>query len=198
MRRSPSTQLAIDLARRTDNPRREAWALGLGGWAHLLAGDLDAARRWTDECLAITAATRWIAFRPWPLAVLAELRLADGVPPQRLRDELDESFALSCSLADPCWEGATARVIAMAHATSGELDEALEWIDQAQRRCRRETDVFVAVQATILATDAELSRRADDPSRADASARALVALAARTHMDAHLARGLELMGATPS
>lgn len=58
--------------------------------------------------------------------------------------------------------------------------------------------MFVAVQATILATDAEISRRADDPLRAETGARALVALAARTHMDAHLARGLELLAAARS
>lgn len=191
-------ELAIDLAHRTENPRREAWALGLGAWAQLRGGHLDAARSWVERCLALTADIRWVAFRPWPLAVLAELRLAaDAARPDlhtsRLREDIEQSFALSCSLADPCWEGATARVLALAHAAEGNPTLALDWIAQAGRRCRRETDTWVAMPVAILATDAELSLSVGDAARAEASARALVSLAARTHMDADLTIGLDLL-----
>jgi tetratricopeptide (TPR) repeat protein len=184
---------AVELARRTGNTRREAWVLGLGGWAHLDAGDPDGARSWIEDCLRVTAATRWVAFKPFPMAVAGELRLLDGAASAPLRRELDETFALSCRLADPCWEGATARALALAAAADGDLDTALAWISRARDGCLRETDVFVAMHAAILATDAELAAAAGDAERAETSARTLVALAAHTHMDTHLARGLALL-----
>ena len=72
---------ALDLARTCANQRREAWTLGLGGWAHLLAGDADTADTWIRDCLRLITDIRWVAFRPWPLAILAEVQLARGAPP---------------------------------------------------------------------------------------------------------------------
>ena len=187
---------ALELARAAGNPRREAWTLGLGGWAHLLAGDPGMARRWLDDCLGVVSELRWVAFRPWALAVLAEVDLLDHDDPDRVRAGLEETFALSCQLADPCWEGAAARSMALSCAAGGRLDEALGWISQANGRCRRETDAFVGLQAAILVTDAELSRAAGQAERAEASARALVSLAARTHMDAYLDQGLAALDRT--
>jgi DNA-binding SARP family transcriptional activator len=186
-------QEAVELARQIGNTRREAWALGLGGWAHLDAGDPDGARSWIEDCLRVTAAARWVAFKPFPTAVAGELRLRDGPAPPPLRRELDETFALSCRLADPCWEGATARTLALTAAADDDLDAALAWISRARDGCLRETDVFVAMHAAILATDAELAAAAGDAERTETSARSLVALSARTHMDTHLARGLALL-----
>ena len=111
-----------------------------------------------------------------------------------LRTDLDEAFALSCRLGDPCWEGAVARGLALTAAADGDLDTALTWTKRALLGCLRETDVFVAMHAAILGTDAELATAAGQAERAEASARALVALAARTSMDTHLARGLALLG----
>jgi hypothetical protein len=116
----------------------------------------------------------------------------------RVHADPANTFALSCQLTDPCWEGTTARVIARAWASDGRPGEALEWIEDARVRCLRETDVFVAMHAAILTTDAEISLSAGQAERAEQAARALVSLAARTHMDAHLARGLELLGQSGS
>ena len=100
---------------------------------------------------------------------------------------------MSCSLADPCWEGATARAISLAHAADGELDEARLWIDQALSRSQRVTDTYATVQAAILATSAELSAAAGDGVRTEHYARSLVALAARAHLDHYLPRGIALL-----
>ena len=104
----------------------------------------------------------------------AEINLAAGADPVALRHDLDDAFALSCTLGDPCWEGATARAIALTHAAAGDHDKALEWIDQSRRRCLRETDTYVAMHAAILDTEATISaaagqqrpgrRRPDAPS----------------------------------
>ena len=188
---------AIERAEAGPNHRRVAWSLGLGSWVQLRVGDLDRAADWVQRSLALVADTRWVSFRPWPLAVSAEINLAAGADPAALRHDLDDAFALSCTLGDPCWEGATARAIALTHAAVGEHDAALEWIDQSRRRCLRETDTYVAMHAAILDTEATISAAAGQQARADEAGRALVALAARCHMDDFLARGLQVVSRAP-
>ncbi len=186
--------LALDLARSAGSTRREAWTLGLGAWIHLADGDVTEARAWANACLVLTDTTRWIAFHPWPTAVLAETQLADGAVTASTRASLDEAFALSCRLADPCWEGATARMISLTHAADGDLDQARVWIDQALLRTQRSTDTYASMLAAILATAGELSAAAGDDARAAHYARTLVALAARAHLDHYLPRGVALLG----
>ena len=188
---------AIERAEAAPNHRRVAWALGLGSWAQLRLGDLDRAADWVQRSLAIVADTRWVSFRPWPLAMSAEINLAAGADPMALRHDLDDAFALSCTLRDPCWEGATARAIGLNHAAVGEHDRALEWIAESRRRCLRETDTYVAMHAAILDTEATVSAAAGQQARADEAGRALVALATRCHMDDFLARGLRVVSGTP-
>ncbi len=187
--------VALDLARRVGSTRREAWTLGMGAWALLAAGDLAGARAWIDACLVRTDATQWVAFRPWPTAVLAETQLAEGALAPATRASLDEAFALSCSLADPCWEGATARAISLSHAADGRLSEARSWIDQALSRSRSATDTYATVQAAILATSAEHAAAAGDAPRAEHFARSLLVLSARAHLDHYLPKGIALLTA---
>lgn len=185
---------ALDLARRSGDRRREAWTLGLGGWALLQSGEATGALTWLRQCVELVDELRWVSFAPWPRLVMAEIDLDRPDRRDEVRSDLDAVFALSCQLSDPCWEGATARVIARACAEMGQGAEALEWITEARERSRRENDTWVATLASILATEAELARRAGDDSRAEAAARDLVSLAARAHMDAHLEAGLSLLG----
>lgn len=185
--------VAIERSVATSSQRRLAWSLGLGSWAQLHRGDLEQAAAWARRSLELAADIRWVSFRPWPLAMGAEIDLAAGAEPAALRRDLDDAFALSCTLGDPCWEGATARVIALTHAADGDLDTALGWVAEARRRCVRETDTYVAMHAAILETDAVISGAAGQHARADAAGRSLVALAARAHMDGFLTRGLAMV-----
>lgn len=82
--------------------------------------------------------TDWIAFRPWPAAVLAEVEVTTGL--RASVPDLHQEFALNCQLSDPCWEGSTARVLALQALAAQEPDQALAWIDEAGRRGCRETD----------------------------------------------------------
>jgi DNA-binding SARP family transcriptional activator len=177
-------ETALDLARSAANPRRITWALGLGGWAQVRAGRHGAAATWLRECLQLVSTSGWISFRPWPTATLAEAELAVGGAERTV--DLRQEFTLSCQLADPCWESATARALALQAAVAGDTDEALTWVDEARRRVRRETDVYVGMQGAILATDIELSTSRGQQDRAAASGRALLELAASTHMDGYL------------
>ncbi len=184
---------AIELARSAGKARGEAWALGLGARAHLLAGEPGRAQAWLKACVDIVDAEQWVAFRPWPRALLGEIRLDGGDDPAAVRCDLEEAFVLSCQLGDPCWEGSSARVLALTHAAGGDLEQALTWIADARRRCTRETDTYAGMEASILATDAELAQRAGDPVRAEAAARSLLTLAARTQQDGFVATALELL-----
>lgn len=185
--------LALDLARYTGGTRRQAWTLGMGAWVHLAAEDHGEARVWTQTCLALIEATRWVAFRPWPVAVLAETELASGAVTSATRASLEEAFALSCRLGDPCWEGTTARMISLVHAADGQSEQARSWIDQALLRSQQSSATYASMLAPILATAAELSADAGDEVNSANHARALISLAARAHLDPYLARGVALL-----
>ncbi|MFO1066943.1 MAG: BTAD domain-containing putative transcriptional regulator [Geminicoccaceae bacterium] len=180
--------LALELARTAGHRRREAWTLGIGAKALLAAGRLDEAAAWLDRCLELVDAQGWLAFRPWPATLRAEVELARGAAPSVLRPRVEAIFAAACQLADPCWEGLAARLLARLHAAGGALPEAFAWLGEAHRRSRRHTDVYAALLVEIAASEAEVARRAGDAERAIAAARAWLAEAARRHMDVQVDR----------
>ena len=188
-------EMAIDNAQRAGNRRRETWALGIGAWGQLAAGKLDVAERWAKQALTIVDDLKWIAFRPWPIGILAEARLLAGDRPETVRPDLEEAFALSCQLRDPCWEGLIARAMALSHMSAGEWDEVQAWLNQAWTRSLRETDAYAALLVTIRADQAEMALAIDDRKSAEAHARDLLALAARAHMDGSVNKALEVLGA---
>lgn len=183
--------LSLEYARSAGNRRREAWSLGIGAWGQLSAGRPETAVRWADTCLAIVEDLRWVAFRPWPLAILGEARLRLKSEPRALQTGLEEAFALSCQIGDPCWEAATARVMALTYAAAADFAPALDWIGRARERCTRETDAYAALLVTILANHAEISLRAGQSAQADSIIRELLSLAARTHMDSYVQWAVE-------
>jgi DNA-binding SARP family transcriptional activator len=190
-------QAALDCARRSGDRRREAWTLGLGGWAHVRAGRTEASLPWLTDCLTLVHQLGWISFEPWPSAVLAEATLAGNRRPLD-GSELERHFALSCQLEDPCWEGASGRVLALHHAQSSDHDRALEWIVEARTRSVRKTDTWAGMLGVILLTEAELRTSAGDSAGARRAAGDLVALATRAQLDDLLQRGLAIAATAPS
>ncbi len=180
--------IGLELARAAGNARREIWSLGIGAWGLLAAGRPVDAESWLTSCLSMVEAQRWIAFEPWPVALQAEARLRQGAKPASLRPALEAAFALSCQLADRCWQGATARTIALTYAAENDFARASDWIADARIRCTRSTDTYVAMAVEILASEVEISLRQNRLAEAERIARDWVALAARSHMDAHVAR----------
>ncbi|CDX21596.1 putative Transcriptional regulator, SARP family [Mesorhizobium sp. ORS 3324] len=179
---------SLEHARSAGNRRREIWSLGLGGWGQLAADRLEEADRWLGDCLALVEEQRWVSFRPWPVAVLSESHTRQGVSPRELRPALEEAFALSCQLGDPCWEGTVARALALTYDAEGAWSEAISWLGEAGRRAARDNDSYSALRVEILANQAEIGRRHDMHEAADAIGREWLALAARTHRDSHVAR----------
>ena len=186
---------ALEAARRSGSSRREAWALGIGGWSLLRAGRLDEAQRWESECLTLVEDLGWVLFSPWPRTVLAEARLTGESPPNGVAAELEHCFALSVELADPCWEGASGRVMGLSLAEAGDLDAGLAWLAEARVRSMRRSDLWARLVGEIMLSEAEVRLASGDARGADAVARDLVALAARTQLDAILDTALEIVAA---
>jgi hypothetical protein len=188
-------ELSLEHARQAGDERREIWTLGMGGWGQLAAGRLDLAGGWLSTCLCLIEKRRWIAFRPWAIALLSETQLRQQADPEGLRGRLEEAFAFSCQIADPCWEGAAARALALTYAATDDLDQADSWLWEARRRCRRETDGYVALWVQILADHAAIALRQGNNQQAETVARELLAAAARAHMDTHLRQGEKIIAA---
>lgn len=185
---------SLDLARSSGNRRREIWSLGLGGWGQIAADRPDVAVEWLENCLKHCQETRWMSFQPWPLAVLAEARLKRGEVPMALGGRLEEAFALSCQLGDPCWEAATARAIALTREVEGDFDAAQLWLAKARERCTRVSDRYVGLLVSILADQVRLAAQSGDPPQSKVLARELLSLASRTHADAHLGTAVAALG----
>ncbi len=191
-------ELALEHARRRGNRRREIFSLGNGARGLMAADRLDRADLWLEACLALIEEQRWIAFRPWPVALLSESKLRQKEDPVALRHQLEGAFALSCQLSDPCWEVAVARTIALTHAAETDLPRATEWLAEARRRCVRAANLYVAVHVEVLASQTEVSMAADKPDLVDSYAREWLSLAARAHMDAHVARAAGVIASSKS
>ena len=170
---------------------RSDWVPG----SHLADGDVAEARAWTDACLVLTESTRWVAFRPWPAAVLAETQLADGGADRVVTREPGRGVRAQLPPGRPVLgrgdraddlPGVTPRMASSTRPGSGSTRpcSALSAV----------TDTYASMLAAILATAGELSAAAGDDARAAHHARPLVALAARAHLDHYLARGVALLG----
>jgi DNA-binding SARP family transcriptional activator len=180
--------VSLEHARAAGNRRRETWALGLGAWGMLAAGRLEEADRWLADCLTLVDEQRWMAFRPWPVALLGESKIRQRNISEDLRPHLEEAFALSCQMADPCWEAAVARTLALADQAANQLETAMQWLEEARRRCFRNTDGYAALHVEIIASQIDIGMKLGWQAEADARGREWISLAARTHMDAHVAR----------
>jgi DNA-binding SARP family transcriptional activator len=182
-------QLALEAARSVGDHRREAWTLGLGSWAHLAAGDTASAIDWAGQCVMLVRSLRWVSFEPWPNLVIAEARhLRHGMTTDA--GDLERSFAMSCQLADPCWEGASCRMFALRHSAQGDHDAARRWLRDAWTRGSRSSDSWVGMLAAIRETEADVCLASGDDLGAELALRELIGYSARTQLDAVLARSL--------
>jgi DNA-binding SARP family transcriptional activator len=156
---------SVARAERCGRRRQAAWSLSLIGRAHLLRGDLALALAPLDESLALVAAERWTAFRPWPEALRAEALLLMGRSDEAA-ERLDHAFRLACRLGDPCWEAMGARLMGLLAAHAGETAEAQALLADALIRVTRVSDVYQWVHAHVLDSAAALAVQtgADDAS----------------------------------
>lgn len=185
---------SLEYARKAGNRRREIWSLGIGGWGQLHADQPDTAREWLESCLEYCNEIRWVAFQPWPQAVLAETRMKLRTPSPRCNEDLQESLALSNQLGDPCWEAANARALGLMCENEGNLDLAKNWMAKARNLCGKVSDLYVGLMVKILEDQIRIHSKGGDIQHAKSIARELLVLAARTHADAHLGRAMTQIG----
>jgi DNA-binding SARP family transcriptional activator len=180
--------LGSALAQESGDGRRSAYAASMVGRVHLLRGDLDAAIAELTQSIRIAEREHWLAFLPWPQAMLGEARLASGAQPEA-EVILEQAFARACQLGDPCWEGLSARGLALVAAASGSVDDAFTRLADARARSNRLPDAYVWLDAHILDAQCALGLLHGHPDTAgwiDAMRR----LASRTDMREMIVRSL--------
>jgi DNA-binding SARP family transcriptional activator len=187
---------AVELSRSAGAVRREAWNLGLGARTFYLLGHLDEAAEWAHGSCALADAEHWTAFRPWPEAWLAHVRLARGDDPGTVREAAEGTFALARQVQDPCWEGLAAKTIGLTHLAEGHHETALDWMKNAGTIYRSVTDPYTWVEVDALLAEANAALDFGDTDRAEAVARHAVADAAKGSMDDLLDRALRLLNST--
>lgn len=152
-------QQSTESSRAAGDLRREAYGLSmLGGRISLLRDDLDTAAEQLDASIALAERDHWLAILPWPQALRGQVQLArhDTAGAAAL---LRQAFARACQLGDPCWEGISARGLAMVAEASGETTRAFEVLDDARARCNRLADPYVWLEGYILDAQCELGLR---------------------------------------
>jgi DNA-binding SARP family transcriptional activator len=149
---------AQELARVAGEPRREAFILSMVGRMSLLRGDVDSAAEHLDASVDLAQRDHWLAFLPWPQALRGEVQLVRG-DPAGAEEILRHAFARACQLGDPCWEGMSARGLALVAERRGETQRAFGGLADARARCNRLADPYVWLDGYILDARCELGRR---------------------------------------
>jgi DNA-binding SARP family transcriptional activator len=153
---------AVDTSQAARKPRLETYAQSMLGRIALLRGDLDVATQQLGAAIELAEREHWLSFLPWPQAMLGEALLSRG-------DEtaaaacLEQSFARACQIGDPCWEGISARGLALVAAAAGDPDRAISVLVDARSRTTRVADPYVWLDVHILDALCAVGRRLGHP-----------------------------------
>jgi DNA-binding SARP family transcriptional activator len=149
---------ALRLSHEVNAPRRAAYTLSMLGRVALLRGELDRADEHLTASVELAQGDHWLSFLPWPQALQGEVRLARR-DVAGASEALEQAFARACQLGDPCWEGLSARGLALVAEASGDVDFAFETLRDARARSNRLADPYVWLDAYILDALCVLGRR---------------------------------------
>jgi DNA-binding SARP family transcriptional activator len=171
---------SVAAAKRCERMRQAAWSLSLIGRIHVLRSELQQAAAALDESLELVERERWMAFKPWPEALRAELDLRRGLV-GRAADRTERAFRLACQLGDPCWEAMASRVRALTVAAEGDFAAAHALLVDGRARATRVGDPYQWMHAHLLDALAGVAIDAQTPD-AEAVVDALARLAGRAGM----------------
>jgi hypothetical protein len=132
------------------------------GRVSLLRGDLTGAREILEAAGDLAERDHWLSFLPWPQAMLGQTWLSLGDLDAAAR-ALEQSFARACQIGDPCWEGMSARGLAMLAEAQGEVDQAFAVLLDARARVNRLADPYVWLDVHILDALCDIGRRHGHP-----------------------------------
>jgi DNA-binding SARP family transcriptional activator len=161
---------SADTAGRVGHRRQQIWSRGLLARSLLFSGNVEQARTAAQASIDQARHERWMAFLPWPQAVLAHV-LVEEHDLDAARENAEEAFALACELADPCWEGMAARAIGVIETHAGNYAVARRWLTDARRRNDRVSDHYAWVSGYIGLADLELAVRDGSEGAGSAAAR---------------------------
>jgi DNA-binding SARP family transcriptional activator len=153
---------AVMLSQAAGETRRQAYGLSMLGRISLFRGDLDAAAGQLDASIELAERDHWLAFLPWPQALRGEVQLARA-DPAGAAELLQQAFARACQLGDPCWEGISARGLALVAEAAGDTGRAFALLSDARARSTRLADQYVWLEGYILDAQCELGRRHGHP-----------------------------------
>jgi DNA-binding SARP family transcriptional activator len=156
---------AISASHAVREPRRAAFGLSMLGRVGLLRGDLDAAEHHLRTAVDVAEAEHWLSFLPWPQALLGHVFVARG-DIDAAAACLEQSFARACQIGDPCWEGISARGLALVAESTGGAERALADLVDARARTNRLADPYVWLDVHILDALCEMGSRHGHPSTA--------------------------------
>jgi tetratricopeptide (TPR) repeat protein len=142
--------------------RRVAYGLSMSGRIALLQGDLERAAARLQESIELAERDHWLSFLPWPQALLGHVHLRNE-DLEGASACLEQSFARACQIGDPCWEGISARGLALLGEASGEVDRAVTDLVEARARATRLADPYVWLDVFILDALCEIGTRHGHP-----------------------------------
>jgi DNA-binding SARP family transcriptional activator len=158
----PALRSAVQRADRAGTPRAGAVAGALLGRWHLLRGELDNARPPLERSMEQARADGWTAFLPLPESLLADADLRAG-DVDAAASAFEHAFAMGCQIGDPCWESIAARGLGLVAAAQGDIPDALRWLEDAPRRCRR-PDSWLWIEAYAYDALCEVAVASGAPS----------------------------------
>jgi tetratricopeptide (TPR) repeat protein len=88
----------------------------------------------------------WLSFRPYPEALLGEVRLAAG-DLDGAAAAFDNACALGRQIGDPCWESLGMRGSGLVAIERGDQPRGVELLGEAPRACRRLPDTYRWIEA---------------------------------------------------
>jgi tetratricopeptide (TPR) repeat protein len=136
--------------------------LAHAGRAHLLSGDLQAARSHLQDALHIAQARAWAGVTAAPLALLGHAAVAAG-DLDAARELLEQAFARACQAADPCWETWAAHGLGLHAVAVGDSTAALTHLADAVTRSHPRRGGHLWSHVWALTDIIPLARRAGDP-----------------------------------
>jgi DNA-binding SARP family transcriptional activator len=176
---------SVHLAEQVDDVQQVARSLAMLTRAHLLLGELEETRAIGGKAVEVIRREGWFSMIPWPECYMGEAELIDGNL-EAATHLLEHAFALGGQFGDPCFEAKAARTLGLVHAERGDIDAAIEWIEDARMRLITHPD-STWLMAHILDAYCRVAVK-HRPETAEKWINDLESLAGRTGMRELLAR----------
>ncbi|HSI91885.1 MAG TPA: bacterial transcriptional activator domain-containing protein [Jiangellaceae bacterium] len=141
-------QLETAIAAAADTGDRYCHSYALASLGRLLI----LREEWAEADAALTTSIRLtqedgrLSFRPYPEALLGDVRLATG-DLDAAAATFDSAYALGRQIGDPCWESLAERGAGLVAIRRGDRKRGLELLGEAPRVCRRLPDTYLWIAA---------------------------------------------------